>query len=335
MCKDILFELCGILSANLRNGLRHLDLSPSNIILKRDGKINADSSDEENWIPYLIDFGRNYLLTERVGSGYAFAQAQIYIAPELLKGEQGTAFSDVYSLGMIFLALLSESRPDPLGISAHLDSAWSKYPDFAMTVSEMIDVKPEFRVLDAEADVYDTLSAQIETKFKLYKEVVDNKNEDGCPVILKLLAGRSSSALKLFSGLYKRMRALNELKNRKEAASFGRLCTWALIAQGCHIVNLSAVFFFFFVALQSENRYLQGSAFFADRLGTWKTSLPGFFVAITFSSVAVRYYLNIMSGFDVRGLSLKTEIILRINAACVRTFCLSFVVFYRPICEMV
>ena len=98
--------LCDILASLARNVEQphHLDISPSNIILKNRNGRDFDAGDV-----CLIDFGRNFLLEDtKVGGFSAYQNASIYIAPEVRRSEGvGSTTSDAFSVGMVLLDVLA------------------------------------------------------------------------------------------------------------------------------------------------------------------------------------------------------------------------------------
>jgi len=85
------------LSALNREGLVHGDIKPGNIVLDRDE--NAK----------LVDFGLSGM-TRHDDNGFIVG-TPTYIAPELLRGEEDTHLSDIYSLGATLYHLLSGRLP--------------------------------------------------------------------------------------------------------------------------------------------------------------------------------------------------------------------------------
>jgi len=85
--KNILLEICDALSYMHRNGVVHCDLRPENIIITDDFHVK------------IIDIGLPE--TEYEANKEILVKEMEFIAPELIKGEDGDARSDVYSVGKI------------------------------------------------------------------------------------------------------------------------------------------------------------------------------------------------------------------------------------------
>lgn len=89
--------LAATLSALAEAEVVHGDLKPANVILGPDG-------------PVLVDFG----LARRMGGpGRERGGTLTYLAPEVIRGGESSAHSDVYSLGTILFELLSGRLPYP------------------------------------------------------------------------------------------------------------------------------------------------------------------------------------------------------------------------------
>jgi len=107
----LFLEVAGIVQAAHERLVLHCDLKPRNVLVQPDGQ------------PVLLDFGLAQLLNEaREGqdSGYCTPS---YASPELIRGELIGAASDVYSLGVMLLELLS-ARPcirEPQDITQPVD----------------------------------------------------------------------------------------------------------------------------------------------------------------------------------------------------------------------
>ena len=78
----------------------HRDIKPANVIFSPDGRV------------VLIDFGIALAqdMTALTGTGEMLG-TPLYLAPEVINGEQATAQSDIYSLGVLCYELLTGQRP--------------------------------------------------------------------------------------------------------------------------------------------------------------------------------------------------------------------------------
>ena len=98
----ITLQICDALAYCHEHGVLHRDIKPENIMLQDDGNVK------------IIDFGIALLegarrvtwrgLTGTVGT-------PDYMSPEQLKGERGTAASDVYAVGIILYEMLCGHTP--------------------------------------------------------------------------------------------------------------------------------------------------------------------------------------------------------------------------------
>ena len=91
----------------------HRDLKPSNILVTQAGQAR------------LLDFGVATLLDRRNGTGqtpltqvYGHALTPAYSSPELVRGDQVDASSDIYSLGVVLFEILTGARPYRLNAGA-------------------------------------------------------------------------------------------------------------------------------------------------------------------------------------------------------------------------
>ncbi len=99
-----------------RRGVVHRDVTPRNVLLDDDG--NA----------YLADFGVAGLLGEKAAQGVEGTPSAAYLSPELLAGEGGSPASDVFSLGVIAEAVLSDGEVSP-AVSAVAAGATRRAPE--------------------------------------------------------------------------------------------------------------------------------------------------------------------------------------------------------------
>ena len=90
-------ELCRAMSAVHGAGLLHRDIKTQNVMRAEDGRI------------VLMDFGTGRELDEDASSD--LVGTPLYLAPEVLQGQQATIQSDIYSLGVLLYHLVTSSYP--------------------------------------------------------------------------------------------------------------------------------------------------------------------------------------------------------------------------------
>jgi tetratricopeptide (TPR) repeat protein/tRNA A-37 threonylcarbamoyl transferase component Bud32 len=94
---EIGIELCDAMTAVHAAGLLHRDIKAHNVMLAEDGRV------------VLMDFGTGRELADR--SAVGLAGTPLYLAPELLQGEEASVRSDIYSVGVLLYDLLTGSYP--------------------------------------------------------------------------------------------------------------------------------------------------------------------------------------------------------------------------------
>jgi predicted Ser/Thr protein kinase len=94
---EIARQLCAGLAAAHREGVLHRDLKPANVML--DGRGRA----------VMTDFGLASL-AERIEGYDARSGTPAYMAPEQLAGQEVTAKSDIYSLGLVLYEIFTGKR---------------------------------------------------------------------------------------------------------------------------------------------------------------------------------------------------------------------------------
>jgi serine/threonine protein kinase len=148
--------ICDVLAELYREDHNHLDLSPANVIVTDETRVANGEGRPTRSNVSLIDFGRNFIVTERVGSHMALPRAAVYVAPELQQDpDAGDWRSDAYSLGVILLEMASNTSLEIVDLSMELDrlwigdedGVWSGAPTLARVVEELIDEDPENRLL--------------------------------------------------------------------------------------------------------------------------------------------------------------------------------------------
>jgi serine/threonine-protein kinase len=147
---DIGLELCRAVSAVHNAGLLHRDIKVQNVVRAEDGRI------------VLMDFGTGRELEDDASSD--LAGTPLYLAPEVLKGQQATVRSDTYSLGVLLYHLVTGSYPvqartvrevrraHERGERTAVQTARRDVPrKLARIIERAIDPRPERRYESADA----------------------------------------------------------------------------------------------------------------------------------------------------------------------------------------
>lgn len=95
---EIVRQTCAGLAAAHDRGIVHRDLKPANIMLDGRGRVR------------ISDFGLA-AIADRITGREAGAGTPLYMAPEQLDGQEATARSDIYALGLIIFELFTGRRP--------------------------------------------------------------------------------------------------------------------------------------------------------------------------------------------------------------------------------
>ena len=151
----------------------HGDLTPYNIIVQaNDITVTAIK---------IFDFGPNFVLQEAAADrrvfAEVFARTELFVAPEIVRGARSPSIqSDVYSLGMIGLDLLSREPLTKETIGARLDSVWRDPLSIglAQVIEDVIDDAPENRLLVTECKpvlgVYRSINVFLQQQAALQKD---------------------------------------------------------------------------------------------------------------------------------------------------------------------
>ena len=126
---DTILELSAglseILVALTKAGEQHLDMSPSNIILRG---CKPKSERFERSDVCVVDLGRNFLLREGVGAYVGYQKAALYVADEVRRvPPEPDRTSDLFSIGFILLDLLTaRGRQEPRTVMKRLLGAGAR-----------------------------------------------------------------------------------------------------------------------------------------------------------------------------------------------------------------
>jgi serine/threonine-protein kinase len=141
-------ELCRAVEAVHAAGLLHRDIKPHNVMLEETGRI------------VLMDFGTGRDVDDDSAAG--LAGTPLYLAPELLSGNDPSVRSDIYSLGVLLYHLLTRSYPVSAGNLHDLRLAHSRHErsdvrslrsdvssSLARTIDRALNPRPEERYQSA------------------------------------------------------------------------------------------------------------------------------------------------------------------------------------------
>lgn len=145
--QEILVALCRALAFLHSRGILHRDIKPQNVL----GAVGAEGQVETI---KLVDFG----LSAPRGAGGEISGTLDYLAPEIVTGEEATAASDLYSLGLLLFRLATGRMPfaggDPMAAARQrctqdAPPAMRFRPDLPVGLSDVIEalirVKPDDR----------------------------------------------------------------------------------------------------------------------------------------------------------------------------------------------
>lgn len=172
---DLLAELGPQLFAAMTDlegaGLQHGDLSPSNIIVRR------DAQGERTLV--LVDLGVNYLyLHAAPGSGGPDAA---FIAPEVRTRGQNVERADIYSVGQLLIAVAGAPGGWPDRPSVVPDDFYAESPVLARFLEDLIDRDPARRLLifqpDATQPFYPQLLAFFEEELAAVRATRADRTE--------------------------------------------------------------------------------------------------------------------------------------------------------------
>ena len=155
----------GLLAAHQR-GISHRDIKPANVMLvTAKARYGVELAGEFDVAVKITDFGLAHMMasdTSESQEGGKFLGTAKYVAPEVVKGEQPTLKSDVFSLGILAFQMLSGRAPFQARnkleyIAANLqmeapalDSVAEVSPGLSRVVAAMLEKDPARRP-DAEA----------------------------------------------------------------------------------------------------------------------------------------------------------------------------------------
>lgn len=295
--RSISLKLCTTLKYFADNpicSITHGDLNPHNIIIKNYEQIDTEEINEQFVDLCFIDFGTNYLLNEKIGHTRAIALARVYIADEVLDDFQNHGImSDIYSVGVIILQLLNPNVDFNLReFDSYLYNVRLENPVLASILDDMLIDKPNLRLFDMQkkyegddkrlSGIYDDLKQDLQIEFKILElESFKSKN-----LAYNFVIGILSFLTNDFSFILDGRLSEAKMTANKDELEYNfrittkRLGLWSLIAVLSHV---SVLLMFLFYA---REYYYEG---------TLNANICGLVICLSFSFLAVKYYLEIFS----------------------------------------
>jgi len=283
-------------------GHHHDDLTPSNIIVQDEGDLGKVRI-------RLIDLGVNHLHT-RTLSGASEGEAD-YVAPEVRTEGAGDDRADLYSLGVLLLAI-SGTCLNPDGTLP--DHTYILSVGLARLLEDLVDADPDRRLLVTPVDPGKNRYEQIGTQFQNEMEVVRESARLAPVGWLEKLKGVSPGA-----GTVARQGRILEVRKHQKANSAHlhrakRLVRWAWLASILLWATAAIVMMWWArdlgIAWQAKwlellnnlfNRSGDGMVFFDDiRAADYPIpdpwgNLPARIVGASFTLVSARLYLNVFA----------------------------------------
>jgi serine/threonine protein kinase len=322
LVEAIAFPLIAALRALTHKGYSHKDLAPSNIMLIHRGDLRYDI--------VLIDLGRNYLYTKRIGigeTGEAF-----FVAPEIRDDGRTSTTSDLYSIGLILAEICDPGRVQDGSVP---EAVYMYRPALARLIEDLIDVKPAQRMLllnHISTDQYEAVTSSLGDILATSPILYGNRHGIARSTVDVLLPS-SRQASKLFQfWLKSRFTKSRISENSGWLVAWSGVCTfnWLIVFSVCFLWGLRdfgiddfglPISVFNKMAGTGNSIPILDSLRAADYLTTdWRNNLPARVVGMTTGMACVKYYQNIFSGLTIRSIrgrsAVGLEIVMRYCAFC-------------------
>jgi serine/threonine protein kinase len=149
---SIMVRIASGMSSAHEKGIMHLDLSPNNIMIDKEGR------------PHIMDFGlaRVTASTCLIQSEKDIAGTPRYMTPEQIAGKDLSPASDIFTLGLVFYELLTgtpaikhKNVDDIINAVEHVEIDWGKLqhqsitPEIIAVIRDMLQVDPTQRYKSA------------------------------------------------------------------------------------------------------------------------------------------------------------------------------------------
>jgi serine/threonine protein kinase len=323
---EVLILLADALAYYEDVGVAHGDLTPDNIIVVVADRLAVPSDIK------LIDFGPNYVLRAHVGTGAsgfaeAFARTKLFGAPEVVnRREVPSTRSDLYSLGVITLDVMSADELREEKLSMHLAKIWEDLGSvgIAEVVEDLVDNKPERRalILEGEHQRYVALGEILRIKIALYDELILKARDEIRLKTINLKSAIRTSLENLWRILTTDSTPYRTVGKTLFVCAVLNAIAWYLILISfliyttydiAHYLGIKSPIFGSYISI--IDNYLWRNF----EPGAIKENLPGRLIGLTFGLIASRYYANVFSSLQVRDypswLQPATNALLRLNCA--------------------
>jgi hypothetical protein len=303
------------------HGIYHGDLNPLNVIVQCDDL--EDPDDLRITGIRLIDFGLNHVLQDRLVNRRimieVFSRTELFMPPEL-REPHGALLdkSDLYSLGMIGLELLSRTPLESRLVGIRLREIWERPSTvgIAQIIEDLLDRNPatRFTLLKGRPNtgLFEALNGLLQAQLEHYRNLMVRAATDArLKLPSKFDVWRSVQTM--WSAARSKARPYNPVTRREAIAA-----QINAFAQG--IIVLSAVAYtivdirqYFDLQTILPLDWLQQLIQLSPRrfdIGAIWENLPGRAVALTFGLVAARYYANIFAPLVIEGDSSRLSVFL-------------------------
>lgn len=305
------------------SGMAHEDLTPSNIVLRT----RPDQTSEL----VLIDLGKNYLFTRRIG--VVGNDDSRFVAPEVRRDEaRSPDRSDIYSIGMLLAAMFD---PSAIADGVVPNTIYAFGPALARIIEDLIDANPERRlVLFAAPNLRDVRIALVEEVEALKRQSKNEKVLGRRQPWFELLNPSSrevSSKFKEWRQVRRSLAGVRQPLGYLLGWSVVASANWALVFAVCFLWGIRdfdlANFNLYFTIAQKITGSDDDTLPFFDALRApgyethdWQVNFVARVVGFTTALAQTKYYQNIFSRlypFRIGGpLAFMAEVSVRLVTVC-------------------
>ena len=335
----ILLQLCDALQeleSEKAAATSHLDLSPDNILIEPSetvpfGPVSLAFAEMFPETPpplfkvKLIDFGINYLISERIGAARDLGSVAAYIDPAVVEDGYGGPYADGYSIGVITELLLLKRNVTLGKILLNIDVLWDNYPYLTDIIEDLVAVH-----IDVRKQLWAKPNAKQRTSFERLSQryafavaVDDYVRPPATGKAMIVVVWECLSPFIAAAGFVRRAwrtaRIFGTLGHRRDRRVAYKLLTYAAVCNLCFLFIMFLCFMFIFRSPYTS--WLGGSVFGIthdafdgvtsivlrglDFLGftslskyavtSFSAGLPAAIIVMSSALVAWRYYTNVFA----------------------------------------